>query len=146
MPCGTRARLTAYVVYQSVAFAEREVLLTALAEAGFTSIEPAPDDTEATNPVPVVDANGRIVASAAIVCRGNGLPTGSGDLGFVLLDGVYVPLVPADWQADRLLHDLRGAYGRAKATQLAEQARHRYQAAVQRSTSVDGTVTIRIRF
>lgn len=40
MPCGTRARLTAYVVYQSLAFAEREVLLAALAAAGFTSIKP----------------------------------------------------------------------------------------------------------
>jgi hypothetical protein len=146
MPCGTRARLTAYVVYQSLAFAEREVLLAALAAAGFTSIKPAPDGTDAANPLPVTDANGRIVASAAIVCRGNGQPAGSGDLGFVLLDGVYVPLVPGDGRADQLLLQLRGAYGRAKASQLAEQARHRYQAAVQRSTSADGTVTIRVRF
>ena len=32
MPCGSRARLTAYVAYQNLAFAEREVLLAALAD------------------------------------------------------------------------------------------------------------------
>ena len=35
MPCGPRARLTAYVAYQNLAFAERDVLLAALADAGF---------------------------------------------------------------------------------------------------------------
>ena len=35
MPCGPRARLTAYVAYQSLAFAEKDVLLAALADAGY---------------------------------------------------------------------------------------------------------------
>ena len=39
MPCGTRARLTAYVAYQTLTFAERDVLLSALADAGYTRVE-----------------------------------------------------------------------------------------------------------
>jgi hypothetical protein len=38
MPCGSRARLTAYVAYQTLAFAEREVLLAALAELGYSRV------------------------------------------------------------------------------------------------------------
>ena len=71
MPCGPRARLTAYVAYQSLAFAEKDVLLAALADAG---------------------------------------------------------------------------YGRAKAVQLAEQARRRYGASLKRTVAEDGSVTIRVRF
>jgi hypothetical protein len=146
MPCGTRARLTAYVVYQSLAFAERDVLLAALAVAGYTRVETAPAGANDLNSLPVTDGSGRVVAGAAIVCRDEGSKTGFGDLGFVPINGAYVPLVPADGRSDQLLRDLRVAYGCAKATQLAEQARRRYQATVQRSTSVDGTVTVRVRF
>jgi hypothetical protein len=146
MPCGSRAKLTAYVVYQSLAFAERDVLLAALADAGYTNVESAPQDDAASNSVPVTDGTGRVVAAAAIVARDQQSISGFGDLGFVLIDDVYVPLVPADGRAERVLRDLHGAYGRAKGTQLAEQARRRYQATVQRSSSADGTVTIRIRF
>lgn len=146
MPCGTRARLTAYVVYQSLAFAERDVLLAALAEAGYIHVETGPVDTDASNSLPVTDGTSRVVAGAAIVCRGEGFTTGFGDLGFVLIDDAYVPLVPADGRADQLLRDLRVAYARAKATQLAEQARRRYQGTLQRTTSADGTVSIRVRF
>ena len=39
MPCGPRARLTAYVAYQTLTFAERDVLLAALADAGFIRVE-----------------------------------------------------------------------------------------------------------
>ena len=145
MPCGSRARLTAYVVYQSLAFAERDVLLAALADDGYP-VQSAPPDTAAPNSVPVTDGTGRVVAAAAIVARGQKSISGFGDLGFVLIDDVYVPVVPGDGRADQVLRGLRGAYGRAKATQLAEQARRRYQATVQRSTSADGTVTIRVRF
>jgi len=146
MPCGTRARLTAYVVYQSLAFAERDVLLAALAAAGYTRVESTPPDTNDANSLPVTDGTGRIVAGAAIVCRDQGSKTGFGDLAFVLIDNAYVPLVPADGRSDQLLRDLRVAYGCAKASQLAEQARRRYQATIQRSTSIDGTVTVRVRF
>ena len=38
MPCGPRARLTAYVAYQELAFAERDVLLAALAQLGYTRV------------------------------------------------------------------------------------------------------------
>ena len=38
------------------------------------------------------------------------------------------------------------AYGRAKATQLAEEARRRFHASVQRTVEEDGSVTIRVRF
>ena len=121
MPCGTRARLTAYVVYQSLAFAERDVLLAALAEAGYTRVETAPAGANDPNSLPVTDGSGRVVAGAAIVCRDEGSKTGFGDLGFVLIDDAYVPLVRADGRSDQLLRDLRMAYGCAKATQLAEQ-------------------------
>ncbi len=146
MPCGTRARLTAYVAYQNLTFAERDVLLSALTDAGYTRVELAPVGTEASNSVPVRDSAGRVVAGAAVVVRDADLPTGFGDLGFVLMDGAYVPLVPSDARAEQLLKELHTRYGCTKAVQLAEQARRRYNGAVQRTTAVDGTVTIRVRF
>ena len=146
MPCGPRARLMAYVAYQSLAFAERDVLLAALAEFGYTRVECAPAGTETSNPVPVLDAGRRVVGSAALVVRREHLPAGFGDLGFVLRDGAYVPLVPAGARADRLLQGLRTAYGRAKAGQLTEQARRRYRGSVQRTVSAEGVLTIRVRF
>ena len=145
MPCGSRARLTAYVAYQSLAFADRDVLLAALDQAGFAHVNSAPVDTEGRNPVPVHDAGGRRVASAALVVGRQDLPAGFGDLGFVLRGGAYVPLVPADARAERVLQRLRTEYGRAKAAQLAEQARRRYQGSVHRTVGADGSVTIRVR-
>jgi hypothetical protein len=145
MPCGPRARLTAYVAYQTLAFAERDVLLAALADAGYSRVETAPAGT-AANPVPVLDSDRRVVGGAAMVVRREHLAMGFGDLGFVLTDGAYVPLVPADARSQRLLQTLRTCYGRANATQLAEQARRRYGASIQRSSSQDGSVTIRVRF
>jgi len=146
MPCGTRARLTAYVAYQNLTFAERDVLLSALTDAGYTRVELAAVGTEASNSVPVRDSAGRVVAGAALVVRDADLPTGFGDLGFVLMDGAYVPLVPSDARAEQLIKGLRTRYGCSKAVQLAERARRRYNGAVQRTTAVDGTVTIRVRF
>jgi hypothetical protein len=146
MPCGTRARLTAYVAYQTLTFSERGVLLSALADAGYTRVELAPVGTEAANSVPVCDGGGRVMARAAVVVRGADLPAGFGDLGFVLMDGAYVPLVPSDARAEQLIKGLHTRYGCAKAVQLAEQARRRYNGTVQRTTAVDGTVTIRVRF
>jgi hypothetical protein len=146
MPCGPRARLTAYVAYQTLAFAERDVLLAALADAGLGRVETAPAGTDAANPVPVLDSDRRVVGGAAMVVRREHLGMGFGDLGFVLTDGAYVPLVPSDARSQRLLQVLRTSYGRAKATQLAEQARRRYGASVQRSSSQDGSMTIRLRF
>ena len=146
MPCGPRARLTAYVAYQTLAFAERDVLLAALVDAGLRRVETAPAGTDAANPVPVLDSDRRVVGGAAMVVRREHLGMGFGDLGFVLTDGAYVPLVPSDSRSQRLLQVLRTSYGRAKATQLAEQARRRYGASVQRSSSQDGSMTIRLRF
>jgi hypothetical protein len=146
MPCGPRARLTAYVAYQSLSFSEREVLFAALADLGYTRVELAPSGTETANPIPVLDSNRNVVGRAAFVIRREHMPSGFGDLGFVLTDGAYVPLVPADARAARLLSELRSGYGRAKASQLAEQARRRYLGSVQRTVSADGSVTIRVRF
>jgi hypothetical protein len=146
MPCGARARLTAYVAYQTLTFAERDVLLAALADAGFTRVDIAPTGTEAANPVPVLDAGRRFVGSAALVVRRTDLTAGLGDLGFAMRDGGYVPLMPDDARSKQLIRTLRIAYGRAKADQLAEQARQRYQATVKRHVAADGTVTIRVRF
>ena len=91
-----RARLTAYVAYQTLAFAERDVLLAALADAGYSRVETAPAGTDAANPVPVLDSDRRVVGGAAMVVRREHLAMGFGDLGFVLTDGAYVPLVPSD--------------------------------------------------
>src|SRR6266516_5090601 len=66
MPCGARARLTAYVAYQTLAFAERDVLLAALAEAGYSRVDAAPMGTETANPVPVLDSDRRVVGGAAM--------------------------------------------------------------------------------
>jgi hypothetical protein len=87
MPCGPRARLTTYVAYQSLAFAEKDVLLAALADAGYRRVESAPAGTESANPVPVLDSDRNIVGAAALVVRREHLPAGFGDLGFVLSDG-----------------------------------------------------------
>ena len=146
MPCGSRARVTAYVAYQSLAFAERDVLLAALADAGYSRPEAGCTGTEPANLVPVFGPDGRVLASAALVIRSEDLPAGFGDLGFVLTDAAYVPLVPADARAEQLLRTLRTSYGRAKATQLAEQARRRFAATVHRTVAEDGSVTIRVRF
>ena len=146
MPCGPRARLTAYVAYQTLTFAERDLLLAALADAGYSRVETAPAGTDAANPVPLLDSDRRVGGGAAMVVRREHLAMGFGDLGFVLTDGAYVPLVPSDTRSQRLLQSIRTSYGRAKAMQLAEQARSRYGASVHRSTSQDGSVTIRLRF
>ena len=145
MPCGSRALLTAYVVYQALAFAEREVLLAALADAGYR-VETAPAGTEASNPLPVLDASRRVVGKAAFVVRRDQLPATAGDLGFVLRDGAYAPMLATGRTSELLLERLRAAYGRAKATQLAETARQRYLGSVHRSVAADGKLTIRVRF
>ena len=146
MPCGPRARLTAHVAYQTLTFAERDVLLAALADAGFIRVEIATVGTESDNPLPLSDSTGRIVGTAALVVHRNDLPFGFGDLGFVMLDGAYVPILPSDARAEPLLRNLRIAYVRAKAGQLAEQARRRYQGSLQRTTANDGSVIVRVRF
>jgi hypothetical protein len=145
MPCGPRARLTAYVAYRSLAFSERDVLVAALTDL-YQHIESAPEGTETSNPVPVLDTDRRVVGRAAIVIRREHMPVGMGDLGFVWSDGAYIPLLPGDGASEQVLRQLRAAYGRAKAVSLAEQARHRLQATVRRTTGADGTVTIQVRF
>ena len=146
MACGARARLTAYVAYQTLAFAERDVLLAALADVGFTRVEIAPSGTEGTNPIPVLDASRRLVGSCALLVHPKDADVRMADFGFVQRDGAYVPLVPADSRSDSVLATIRSAYGRAKADQLAEQARRRYQASIKRQVAPDGAVTIRVRF
>jgi hypothetical protein len=145
MPCGSRALVTAYVVYQTLAFAEREVLLAALAEAGYR-VEIAPAGTEASNPLPVLDASRSVVGKAALVVRRHQLAGAVGDLGFVLRDGAYVPMLAPGRASELLLERVRAGYGRAKATQLAEAARQRYLGSVHRSVAADGALTIRVRF
>ena len=145
MPCGSRALLTAYVVYQALAFAEREVLLAALADAGYR-VETAPAGTEASNPLPVLDASRRVVGKAALVVRRDQLPPTVGDLGFVLRDGAYAPMLATGRTSELLLERLRAAYARAKATRLAETARQRYVGSIHRSVAADGKLTIRVRF
>jgi hypothetical protein len=144
MPCGSRALITAYVAYQSLAFAERDLLLGAL-KAGYR-VEVAPQGTETSNPLPVLDASRRIVGKAALVVRRDQLAAGLGDLGFALRDGAYVPLLPVGGRAEQLLVRLSAGYGQAKAEQLAEAARGRYRGSVNRVVGADGSLTIRVRF
>ena len=108
MPCGSRALLTAYVAYQTLAFAERDVLLAALTQAGYR-VETPPAGTETSNPLPVLDASRRIACKAALVVRRDQLAAGLGDLGFALRDGTYVPLLPAGARSEQLLQALRAA-------------------------------------
>lgn len=145
MPCGPRARLIAYVAYRALAFSERDVLIAALTDL-YKRIDSAPEGTETSNPVPVLDADRQVAGRAAIVVRREHLQAGMGDLGFVWSDGAYVPLLPSDTRSEQLLRQLRAGYGRAKAVSLAEQARRRFQATVQRTTAADGSVSIRVRF
>jgi hypothetical protein len=146
MPCGPRARLTAYVAYETLAFTELQVLLAALTDRGISRVERAPAGTEASSPIPVLDQDRVISGRGALVIRREHLSLGLGDIGFELRDGAYVPLAQPGNRSKAFLEELRTAYGRAKASQLAEQARHRFQGSVHRVTAVDGTVTIRVRF
>jgi hypothetical protein len=139
MPCGSGALVTAYVVYQSLSFVERVLLIEALRELGYSPT--AADNVDDVNSTPVHDESGRVVAGAAIV-----ISSGFGELGFVLLDGAYVPIVPSDARAQDLMRSIRAAYGRAHAGRIASQAKRRYNGTIRLSGMTDGAVTIRVRF
>ena len=143
MPCGSAALVTAYVVYQSLSFTERVLLLEALRELGYSST--VAENVDDVNSAPVHDDSGRVVAGAAIVVS-SGLPSGFGELGFVYLDGVYTPIVPADVRAQDVLRSVRAAYGRAHAYRLASQAKRQYNGTIRPHGTSDGAVTIRVRF
>ena len=143
MPCGSAALVTAYVVYQSLSFTERVLLLEALRELGYSPT--AADTVDDVNSTPVHDDSGRVVAGAAIVVS-SGLPSGFGELGFVYLDGVYAPIVPADVRAQDVLRSVRAAYGRAHAYRLASQAKRQYNGTIHPHGAADGAITIRVRF
>jgi hypothetical protein len=143
MPCGSGALVTAYVVYQSLSFVERGLLIEALRELGYSPT--AADNVDDVNSTPVHDDSGRVVAGAAIVIS-SGLPSGFGELGFVFLDGAYVPIVPSDARAEGVMQSIRAAYGRAHAGRIASQAKRRYNGTIRLSGTTDGAVTIRVRF
>jgi len=143
MPCGSGALVTAYVVYQSLSFVERVLLIEALRELGYSPTDA--DNVDDVNSTPVHDDSGRVVAGAAIVIS-SGLPSGFGELGFVLLDGAYVPIVPSDARAQDVMRSIRAAYGRAHAGRIASQAKRRYNGTIRLSGTTDGAVTIRVRF
>ena len=143
MPCGSGALVTAYVVFQSLSFVERVLLIEALRELGYSPI--AADNVDDVNSTPVHDDSGRVVAGAAIVIS-SGLPSGFGELGFVLLDGAYVPIVPPDARAQDVMRSIRAAYSRAHAGRIASQAKRRYNGTIHLSGMTDGAVTIRVRF
>ena len=142
MPCGSAALVTAYIVYQSLSFTERVLLLEALRELGYI---PTADTVDDVNSTPVHDDSGRVVAGAAIVVS-SGLPSGFGELGFVYLDGVYAPIVPADVRAQDVLRSVRAAYARAHAYRLASQAKRQYNGTIRPYGTADGAITIRVRF
>jgi hypothetical protein len=143
MPCGSAALVTAYVVYQSLSFTERVLLIEALRELGYSPI--VAEDADDINSIPVHDDAGRTVAGASIVVS-SGLPQGFGELGFVSLDGAYVPIVPSDARAQDVMRSIRAAYGRAHAGRIASQAKRRYNGTIRLSGATDGAVTIRVRF
>ena len=143
MPCGSGALVTAYVVYQSLAFADRDLLVEALRELGYGPT--ADDGDDDVNSIPVRDDTGRVVAGAAVVIS-SGLPAGFGELGFALLDGSYVPIVPSDVRAQDVIRSIRAAYSRAHAGRIASQAKRRYNGTIRLSGMADGAVTIRVRF
>ena len=143
MPCGSAALVTAYVVYQSLSFTGRTLLVEALRELGYSPT--ATDNVDQLNSTPVHDDSGRVVAGAAIVIS-SGLPQGFGELGFVLLDGAYVPIVPADVRAEDVMRSIRAAYSRAHAFRIASQAKRQYNGTIRPSGTTDGAITIRVRF
>ena len=140
MPCGSAALVTAYVVYQSLSFTERALLIEALREVGYS-----PTCADNFSSTPVHDDSGRAVASAEIVIS-SGLPSGFGELGFVLFDGAYVPIVPTDVRAEGILRSIRAAYSRAHAFRIASQAKRKYNGTIRPSGTTDGAITIRVRF
>ena len=143
MPCGSAALVTAYVVYQSLSFTERALLIEVLREMGYGPTWS--DNVDDVNSTPVHDDSGRVVAGAAIVIS-SGLPSGFGELGFARLDEAYVPIVPADVRAEEIMRSVRAAYGRAHAGRIASQAKRRYNGTIRLAGTTDGAITIRVRF
>ncbi len=143
MPCGSAALVTAYVVYQSLSFTERALLVEALRELGYSPT--CADSVDNVNSTPVHDDSGRVVAGAAIAIS-SGLPSGFGELGFVLLDGAYVPIVPTDVRAEGVLRSFRAVYSRAHAFRIASEAKRKYNGTIRPSGATDGAITIRVRF
>ena len=142
MPCGPRARLTADVAYQTLAFAERDVLLAAPGRRRRT----AASKRRPQGPTPLIPCQYWIqivgvVGGAAMVVRREYLAMGFGDLGFVLTDGAYVPLVPSDARSPATSPDPAHLL-RARESDTARGARPPpLRASVQRTSSQDGSVT-----
>ena len=144
MPCGPRARLTAYVAYQALAFAERDVLLAALAD-GLHAGRSCARGYRGKQSRAGARCESPRRRGAALVIRREHLPAASA----ISVSSSATELRPArsgDARAEPILEELRTRYGRAKAGQLAEQARRRYRGSVHRTVAADGSMTIRVRF
>jgi len=141
----TRAHDWPTFTYAALAFAERDVLLASLHEAGYrVEIAPAgkkPPTHCRCSTLHAASSARQLWSFAATSC----LP-GSATWASPCAEGTYVPMLAAGRRSELLLQDLRAGYGRAKADQLAEAARRKYQGSVRRSVTADGALTIRVRF
>ena len=131
--------MSKYLVFQSVVFKDRTLLLAALSDLGY----PEPEEGVA---LPLYGYEGdRRRQTAAIVIRRRFLGSASNDLGFARTPEGYVPIV-SDYDhrtlnGGRFLTELRTAYSE----HVVEEVRRRLHGSIRRTVE-DGLVRIQVRF
>ena len=131
--------MSKYLCYQEILFRDRQLLLAALADLGYTQV----DEGEH---LPLYGyQDDRRPETAALVVRRRHLGPGSNDLGFACTADGYFPIISAYDQRTLLggqfLPKLRSAY----AERVVETVRQRLRGSVRRT--VDGSVVkLRVRY
>jgi Protein of unknown function (DUF1257) len=128
-----------YLAYQNILFRDRQLLLAALAELGYTQVEQGED-------LPLYGYEGdRRPETAALVIRRQHVGSSSNDLGFARGADGYFPII-SDYDQQTLLDGqflpkLRVAY----AERVVEAVRQRLRGSLRRT--VEGSVVkLRVRY
>jgi Protein of unknown function (DUF1257) len=131
--------MSKYLAYPDMVFRDRQLLLEALSELGFSSVDEG-------NELPLFGyAGDRRPETAALVIRRHYIGSASNDLGFARTSEGYFPLI-SDYDsrtllAGRFLSRLRVAY----AERVVESVRKRLRGTVHRSTE-GSIVKLRVRY
>jgi Protein of unknown function (DUF1257) len=131
--------MSKYLAYPDVVFCDRQLLLDALSELGFSSVEEGDE-------LPLFGyAGDRRPETASLVVRRQQIGSASNDLGFARTSEGYYPII-SDYDsrtllAGRFLPRLRVAY----AERVVESVRKRVRGTVHRSTE-GSIVKLRVRY
>lgn len=131
--------MSKYLAFPDVLFKNRELLLSALGELGYTQIEEGQD-------LPLFGYRGdRRAETAALVVRRQHIGSASNDLGFVRTADGYFPII-SDYDqrtllGGRFVASLRVAYNE----RVVETVRHRLRASMQRTTE-GSLIKLRVRY